>query len=68
MDDLMLPELPEPNIIYDDHSCDDLEYYTADQLREYAKKAVEADRAKQQTTPEQAEIRYYDGECARQNI
>ena len=42
MDDLMLP-LPEPECL-GETEWDDIMGYTADQMREYAKKAVEAER------------------------
>ena len=50
MDDLILPPLPEPQgKTHDwDWSGDDIYHpngcYTADQMREYAKRAVEAER------------------------
>lgn len=52
MDDLMLPPLPEPELsdialekADANGICPVISYYTADQMREYAKAAVEADRA-----------------------
>lgn len=44
MDDLMLPPLPVTNVIVDGLWEEQYGPYTADQMREYAKMAVEAER------------------------
>lgn len=43
MSDIKLPELPEPAFFHDDRFGSE-SGYTADQLREYAKQAVELER------------------------